>query len=257
MISDKRTVPMAAGDRAPDFDLPAAHQDDGFPGRLPGPEPGPGGSPPGTLLSLLPTACRPPGEDGVLPGEDGCADGGGAGHRAPAGPAVLPLPSPGHAGGRRLRAPDPSGLRPAQPGPPTPEAYGVAESAAARELGLTGPVEGALERLGRHDGYALTPDDTADFGRHQVQLTGQFLIDRAGVVRRATSSAPATEWPGSGNFLRRPRSWRRPAPCEPDSGGGLVTRPAGAPPRRGVPAVRASGWSASPGSRDGAGCEPA
>jgi peroxiredoxin len=70
-------------------------------------------------------------------------------------------------------------------GPPTPEAYAVANGAAARELGLSGPVEGALERLGGHDGYTLTPDDAADFGRHQVQLTGQFLIDSTGVVRWA------------------------------------------------------------------------
>ena len=69
-------------------------------------------------------------------------------------------------------------------GPPQPEAGEVLDRAAARELGLTGPVtEGALAQFARHDGYDVTGADEADFSRHGVQLVGQFLVDREGVVR--------------------------------------------------------------------------
>ena len=71
-------------------------------------------------------------------------------------------------------------------GPPTPEAGEAVERAAARELGLTGPAgEGALAQFARHDGYDVTAADEADFARHNGQLTGQFLLDRQGVVRWA------------------------------------------------------------------------
>ena len=71
-------------------------------------------------------------------------------------------------------------------GPPPPGAdEELFDRAAARELGLTGPTRGAHEQLSRHDGYAVTGADHADFERHQVQLTGQFLVDRAGLVRWA------------------------------------------------------------------------
>ena len=67
----------------------------------------------------------------------------------------------------------------------TPEAHEVARAAAARELRRLSqdvPVDpfAALTRL---DGYEATEADGADFQRHQAQLTGQFLIDRDGVVR--------------------------------------------------------------------------
>jgi peroxiredoxin len=67
----------------------------------------------------------------------------------------------------------------------TPEAYQVAEAAAARELrrlhqDVSNDPLTALKRL---DGYEPTEGDNADFQRHQAQLTGQFLIDPAGIVR--------------------------------------------------------------------------
>ena len=69
-------------------------------------------------------------------------------------------------------------------GPPTPEAGEIIERAAARELGLTGPVTGgALARFARHDGYGITGADEADSARHGMQLVGQFLVDRQGIVR--------------------------------------------------------------------------
>ena len=71
-------------------------------------------------------------------------------------------------------------------GLPTPEAVEVLRRAAAREMGLTGPASaGAFEQLARHDGYAVTPADEADWTRHEGLLTGQFLVDRDGVVRWA------------------------------------------------------------------------
>jgi len=70
--------------------------------------------------------------------------------------------------------------------PPSAEMWDAAERAAVRELGLPGsPAGGAYAQLGRHDGYQITQADQADFERHQAQLTGQFLIDRAGLVRWA------------------------------------------------------------------------
>ena len=70
--------------------------------------------------------------------------------------------------------------------PTTPEAMEVIHRAAARELGLTGPAsEGAEETLARLYVYNATAADDADQARHDGQLTGQFLVDRAGVVRWA------------------------------------------------------------------------
>ena len=71
-------------------------------------------------------------------------------------------------------------------GPPTPKAMEVLQRVAARELGLTGPGSAeAFAQFARHDGYDVTGADEADFARHEGQLTGQFLVDREGVVRWA------------------------------------------------------------------------
>ena len=70
-------------------------------------------------------------------------------------------------------------------GPPPPGVEELLDRAAAREIGLTGSTTGAFEQLGRHDGYAVTGADHADLERHQGQLTGQFLVDRGGLVRWA------------------------------------------------------------------------
>jgi hypothetical protein len=69
----------------------------------------------------------------------------------------------------------------------TPEAYQVAQAAAARELRRLhqGATSDPLAALTRIDGYEATAGDNADFERHQAQLTGQFLIDRHGIVRYA------------------------------------------------------------------------
>jgi hypothetical protein len=52
----------------------------------------------------------------------------------------------------------------------------------AREAGLSAPPGGGWDALDREDG--VDPKEyVPDAERHQAQLTGQFLIDRAGVIR--------------------------------------------------------------------------
>ena len=73
--------------------------------------------------------------------------------------------------------------------PLTPEIVGVAQAAAGRELRAANqpvPAQNPLAALGQLDGFEGTEADEADFQRHQAQLGGQFLIDRAGLVRWAS-----------------------------------------------------------------------
>ena len=56
----------------------------------------------------------------------------------------------------------------------------------ARELKLEVPDEQARDVIGRLDGFEPTESESAEFERHQVQFTGQFLMDRAGIVRWAS-----------------------------------------------------------------------
>jgi hypothetical protein len=69
----------------------------------------------------------------------------------------------------------------------TPEAYQVAQAAATRELRRLHQdvTSDPMAAFTRYDGYQPTEGDQADFQRHQAQLTGQFLIDRDGIVRYA------------------------------------------------------------------------
>ena len=68
--------------------------------------------------------------------------------------------------------------------PPSPELWDAVERAAVRELKFSGsPTGGAYQQLGSFDSYQVTTADSADFDRHQAQLTGQLLIDREGIVR--------------------------------------------------------------------------
>jgi peroxiredoxin len=72
--------------------------------------------------------------------------------------------------------------------PVTRELVGIAQSAAARDLRAANqavPAENPLGALGSLDGFEPTEADQADFQRPQAQLCGQFLVDRAGVVRWA------------------------------------------------------------------------
>jgi hypothetical protein len=53
----------------------------------------------------------------------------------------------------------------------------------ARELKLEVPDDQARDAIGRLDGFETTESENAEFQRHQVQFTGQFLVDRHGIVR--------------------------------------------------------------------------
>jgi peroxiredoxin len=95
----------------------------------------------------------------------------------------------------------------------TPEAVEVAQAAAARELRRENHAVAtdSLAALGRLDGYEVTPADQADFGRHQAQLTGMFLIDRDGIVRHTYVEAAAGfatfgEMPSAEDVLARARA---------------------------------------------------
>jgi len=67
----------------------------------------------------------------------------------------------------------------------TPEIFQIANAkiaGVAREAGLKVPAGGGWQALDREDG--IQPNEFAlDIERHQAQLTGQFLIDRQGVIR--------------------------------------------------------------------------
>ena len=56
----------------------------------------------------------------------------------------------------------------------------------ARELKLEVPDDQARDAIGRLDGFELTETENAEFQRHQLQFTGQFLVDRHGIVRWAS-----------------------------------------------------------------------
>jgi len=57
----------------------------------------------------------------------------------------------------------------------------------ARELNLElpRPLTDAFAAMDRLDGFEPAPSDDAEFQRHQIQRTGQFLVDRDGIVRWA------------------------------------------------------------------------
>ena len=53
----------------------------------------------------------------------------------------------------------------------------------ARELNIEVPDDQARDAIGRLDGFEVTESETAEFQRHQIQFTSQFLVDRHGIVR--------------------------------------------------------------------------
>jgi hypothetical protein len=69
----------------------------------------------------------------------------------------------------------------------TPELWEAVQVAAVNALRGMGhaemPAPEAYETLSRLDGYTPTDRDMADFERHRAQRTGQFLVDRDGIVR--------------------------------------------------------------------------
>jgi peroxiredoxin len=88
--------------------------------------------------------------------------------------------------------------------PLTPELSQALDEASlhfAREQGIAAQPGNAHHALNAIDGYQPTAEDEADFGRHQAQLIGQFLIDRAGVVRWVNVERAPGEFPSEAEFL--------------------------------------------------------
>ena len=69
--------------------------------------------------------------------------------------------------------------------PEVMQAIGGAYRELAHELKLEVPDDQARDIIGRLDGFEATESEQAEFQRHQVQFTGQFLVDRHGIVRWA------------------------------------------------------------------------
>ena len=55
--------------------------------------------------------------------------------------------------------------------------------AAARDLGIQVAGWSAHEAIARLDRFDVTDSEQREMGRHQLQFTGQFLLDRDGIVR--------------------------------------------------------------------------
>jgi peroxiredoxin len=68
----------------------------------------------------------------------------------------------------------------------TPDAGTMIDAAATRwlqQLSIPFTAGDARTALDRSDGFSPIDSDRTDRERHQIQMTGQFLIDEAGVVR--------------------------------------------------------------------------
>lgn len=68
----------------------------------------------------------------------------------------------------------------------TPEimqALNGAYDALARKLKIEVPEGAARDAISKLDGFEVTESELVEFQRHQVQFTGQFLVDREGIVR--------------------------------------------------------------------------
>ena len=97
----------------------------------------------------------------------------------------------------------------------TPEiwqAIGSAYGNLARELQLQVPEDKVRETIGRLDGFEVTESEKAEFQRHQIQFTAQFLVDRDVSYAGPTSSAPGKALPAWTNSRRTRSCLRRPTP---------------------------------------------
>jgi len=90
-----------------------------------------------------------------------------------------------------------------RPAPLTPE---LAQEMSRVRINPTGelpeplPILEAAQALERLDGYVPTDTDRADFERQGYQLKGQFLVDRAGIVRWSYVECAAEGLAGVGKF---------------------------------------------------------
>jgi peroxiredoxin len=86
---------------------------------------------------------------------------------------------------------------------PTPEfmaALGATRINPTGELPEPLPIPEAVPALGKLDGYAGNETDQADMNRQFPQLKGQFLIDRDGIVRWANIECAVDGLAGVGKF---------------------------------------------------------
>ncbi len=91
-------------------------------------------------------------------------------------------------------------------GVPAPRRADIGESSWALPVNPSGelpeplPVREASAALSRLDGYAPTPPDRADAARPSLQFLGQFLVDRAGVIRWSDVECAREGFAGLGKF---------------------------------------------------------
>lgn len=88
----------------------------------------------------------------------------------------------------------------------TPQAGAMVEAAAIQlALELDVPVRAgeARQAVDRADGFESLASDQADRQRHQIQLTGQVLVDRDGVVRwcHAETAGSYARFPSTDELL--------------------------------------------------------
>ncbi len=84
--------------------------------------------------------------------------------------------------------------------PEVMQAIGGAYRTLARELKLGVPDDQARDAIGRLDGFEVMESESAEFQRHQVQFTAQFLVDRHGIVRWANIECAQDGLPGIDKF---------------------------------------------------------
>ena len=99
------------------------------------------------------------------------------------------------------------------PGMPlSPEIMHAVDQAAVaygRQHGVSVSPGSAHHDLNAIDGYQPTKDDEADLMRQQAQFIGQFLIDRGGVVRWANVERVPGEFPSEADLLATAQEIRR------------------------------------------------
>ena len=83
---------------------------------------------------------------------------------------------------------------------PTAELWQAVGVAAAKELEHDVPASEAYKALGRLDGYQVEEPDLAQAQQNQAQLTGQFLVDRDGLVAWANVECARDGIAGVGQF---------------------------------------------------------
>ena len=202
MTTAESRPPVAPGEPAPDFTLPAVDRKEtvslaDYRGRSP------------VFLALFiglwcPFCRRADRADGGHRGQAQGArrgDARGRGHAAGKRAALLQVPPDSPAPGRRPRAPHPPRVRLAEACPDPGDDAGdeTVRINPTGEFPEPLPIPEAAKAI-QLDGYAETETDQADMQQQWPQLKGQFLIDRDGIVRWANVECAAEGLAGIGKF---------------------------------------------------------